>query len=143
MNRIILLILFFSIFSLEVGASQKNTLTAQKAVLACLGEAEGEQMLGKLALMETLRNRNNVKGVYGIKAITLKNGKYYRGKRQLSSATVTACQSAWVDSKYTNYTNGATGWGNEADLVKFNTQSWFDSCHVTKQIGNHFFYKCN
>jgi spore germination cell wall hydrolase CwlJ-like protein len=125
----------------QVEAGDK--LTAQGAFLACLGEAESESQTGKIALMETLRNRGNIRGVYGIKAITAKKGAYYRGKRKISQATVTACQAAWVDSKHTNYASGAIGWGNADDLKIFKKSKWFKNCQVVKKIDNHYFYKCN
>lgn len=144
--------LFFTPLLHAKAPKNNNTLTAQKAVLACLGEAEGESQTGKIAMMEALRNRNNLDGVFGYKAVKLINGKYHKkvmksgnyfkrtGKayRPISNTTVIACQAAWVDSAYTNYVKGATHW--EA-VQTFGKPKWAKNMIQTAKIGNHTFFK--
>ena len=129
-----------------------NELNADKAVRSCMGEAEGESQTGKIAMMEALRNRGTLKGVYGYKAIKLVDGKYYKkvlktgkyykrtGKpyRQISDVNVIACRAAWVDSKYTNYVKGADHW--EA-VQTFGRPKWAHNMKQTAKIGNHTFFK--
>ena len=107
----------------------------EKAILACIGEAEAESMKGKVALLEALRARGTLKGVYGLNAPRVRNKAYSR-------AIYRDCAKAWEDSLTSSYVMGATGWGNDADLVIFKRQGWFKRCEVTVKVGNHNFYKC-
>lgn len=136
MKRMIL-----TLIVLTLSGNAYCSIDANKAVMACMGEAEGEDQTGKIAMMEALRNRGTLKGVYGYKAIKLINGDYYRitpRKRKLSNATVKACQAAWFDSKHTNYVKGATSW--EA-IETFGKPKWYKDMIVTTKIGNHTFMK--
>jgi spore germination cell wall hydrolase CwlJ-like protein len=109
-------------------------LTDQQAILAIIGEAEGESLQGKIAVAEVIRNRGySLKGIYGIKAPRVV-------KKLYSQKTYNEAKLAWETSKTSNLTNGAMGWGNADDVKIFKTQKWFKSCRVTKQIGNHYFW---
>lgn len=105
-----------------------------QAIMAIIGEAEGETMQGKIAVAEVIRNRSSLKGIYGVSAPRVV-------KKQYSAKTLADATKAWEMSKTSNLTGGAMGWGNSADIRKFKTQKWFKKCSVTKQIGNHFFWK--
>ena len=138
------------IFTLSVFA-QAKTISEDKAIAkeikeidaikSCLGEAEGEPYEGKLAIMGALRNRGSLRGVYGYKAISFKNGHYYRGRRKISSRIVEDAETAWIESSQVDESNGATGWGNDNDINKFCSSSWWSKCIITAHIGNHWFYR--
>jgi hypothetical protein len=106
----------------------------QCAVLAIVGEAEGESMQGKIAVAEVIRRRGSLKGVYGHKSNRVVNKHY-------SASCYADSVKAWELSKTSNLTDEADGWGNESDIRKFKTQAWFKNCRVIKQIGNHYFWK--
>lgn len=112
------------------------TITDQQGINACIGEAEGEPYLGKIAISATLLNRGHIKGVYGVNAPRVKRHLY-------SQATYEACSQAW---KYAKSVHGegdwnATGWGNANDIAIFKRQGWFKHCVITAHIGNHYFYR--
>lgn len=109
-------------------------ITDHQAVMAIIGEAEGEPLQGKIAVAEVIRNRDSLKGIYGVSAPRVI-------KHQYSAQTFADATTAWEISKTSNLTGGAMGWGNAADIRKFKTQRWFKKCRVVKQIGNHYFWK--
>ena len=123
------------------GCAHAHTITEEKAVRAELGEAENQGYDGMLAIACALRHRGSLRGVYGYKAIKLVNGHYYRGKRQIGYKAVQDAKTAWVESSQVDTVNGATGWGNEADLNKFCSQAWWNKCIVTARVGSHWFYR--
>ncbi len=105
-----------------------------KVVLAIIGEAEGEGYEGMLAVAGALRNRGNLRGVYGLRARRVIKHLYSRD-------TYLLAQRAWKQSKGVDESNGATGWGNEQDVDRFCSTSWWKNCVVTARIGNHWFYR--
>jgi len=118
-------------------------------VKAILGEAEGEYPKeGKkafIAIGEAIRNRGNLKGVYGGRVIVESKGSVYRkskkGLRKLNDKLVKESVKAWEESSKTNLTNGANGWGNDSDIKKFKQQGWWSDDLVTAKIGDHTFYR--
>lgn len=132
------LITLLMIFVTRCNLAQASTITQEKAILACLGEAEGEPYIGKVAMLEALRNRNTLKGVYGYKAIKQVGNKYLRKNRFLSKATVQSCKSAWIESATSNYVKGADHW--EA-IETFGKPKWSKKMIQTAKIGNHTFLK--
>jgi hypothetical protein len=105
------------------------------AILAIIGEAEGETFRGKVAVAETIRERGSLAGVYGLTAPRVLARKY-------SQKTYEEARKAWKVSKSTNISKGADGWGNSKDLKKFKKENWFKkNCVVVAKIGNHFFWK--
>jgi spore germination cell wall hydrolase CwlJ-like protein len=104
------------------------------AVQAIIGEAENQSLEGMVAVGEVIRNRGSLKGIYGVSAPRVV-------KKQYSATTLAKATKAWQMSKTSNLTGGADGWGNAADIKKFKTQKWFKKCRVTKQIGDHYFWK--
>ena len=133
-------LLLFALF-IMAGCVQAQTITEEKAVRAELGEAENQGYDGMLAIACAIRHRGSLRGVYGYKAIKLVNGHYYRGKRQIGYKAVQDAKTAWVESSQVDTVNGATGWGNEADLNKFCSQAWWNKCIVTARVGSHWFYR--
>lgn len=110
------------------------------AVRAILGESENEPYIGMIAIGEVIRKRGGFKGIYGYNAIKYVNGRYYRGKREISPTIAVQALKAWRASISTNYALKAQGWGSEADLRVFKKQSWFKKCHVVTKIGAHYFW---
>lgn len=111
-------------------------INKQKAILAIIGEGEGENYAGKLALAYTIINRGTFKGVYGLRSKRVLQHKY-------SEACYQQAKRAWeyaIAHPSLDWT--ATGWGNETDIVLFNKTKWFSKCHITDHIGRHYFYAC-
>ena len=106
----------------------------QKAILAIIGEAEGEGFEGMLAVAGAIRNRGSFRGVYGLKAQRVRKHLY-------SQKTYDLARTAWVESESLDESNGATGWGNEEDLNKFCSEAWWHNCVITAHIGRHWFYR--
>lgn len=125
--RFVLAPLFLFLLISPVYASQINE---QRAILAVIGEAEGEPYIGKLAVCEVIRRRGSLKGVYGINAPRVKAKKY-------SQATYNECRKAWLESAKTNHSKGATHW----EGTKFKTPYWAKDMVVTVVIGSQRFYK--
>lgn len=140
-----IIILFCLAFFLNMGKGFSDVIPNLIGLKAVLGEAEGENLKGKLAIAETLRNRGHIKGVYGINAIIEKNGVFYRktrkGLRKIDAKTVEQAKQAWKESSSSNITKGATGWGSDSDIKIFIKEGWWHRVIVTKKIGSHTFYK--
>jgi len=100
-------------------------------IRALVGEVEGENFLTKKATAECLRNRGNLKQVYG----------YYSKRIPKASKKVWEdSKKAWAESAHSDLTKGATVWGNAADVRKFKTQKWFRSYYQTAKVGGHYFF---
>lgn len=111
-------------------AGQKVAISEHSAVLAIIGEAEGEPYKGKVAVAEVIRTRGSLKGVYGIKAPRVVQKKY-------SQKTYNECLKAWRESATSNITKGSTHW----EGTKFKTPYWAKNMIVMVTIGNQRFYK--
>lgn len=109
-------------------------LENKDCINAIIGEAESEPLEGQIAIGNAIRNRNSLKGVYGLHSNRVKEKKY-------SSKTYQIACKAWEASKRYDITLGATGWGNYADIVHFKTTKWFKKCVITCKICHHYFYK--
>ena len=131
-SLIIALFLTITISGCVYASSVK--LTDKTAVLAIIGEAESESQIGRIALAEVIRKRGSLKGIYGINAPRVKAHRY-------SDNTFLLAKAAWFDSRYTNYSKNADGWGNSSDIIKFKKQGWFKNCVIVAHIGNHYFWK--
>lgn len=111
-------------------------LTDKNAILAIIGEAEGEPLEGKRALACTLRNRGTLSGVYGINAPRVK-------KHQYSQATYTQVSKVWQSSSNTAYCSeylGADHWGSlKVDGAWIKKMKKAGYKHVAT-VGNHAFY---
>jgi hypothetical protein len=128
------LIIFAALSSCTPAPANTAYINDQRAIMAIIGEAEGESLQGKIAVAEVIRKRGSLKGIYGVSAQRVV-------KKQYSAKTLADATEAWNVSKTSNLTNGAMGWGNASDVRKFKTQRWFKKCAVTKQIGGHYFWK--
>lgn len=109
-------------------------VNAPKAILAVIGEAEAEGYRGMLAVACAIRNRGTLKGVYGLKSPRVRNHLY-------SAHTYALASAAWKESGNHDITEGATGWGNESDLNKFCSTTWWHKCQITAYYGHQWFYK--
>ena len=61
---------------LLANVAHADTIPESKAVLAIIGEAENQGAQGLMAVACGLNNRGTLKGVYGINAPRVKQGKY-------------------------------------------------------------------
>ncbi len=112
----------------------KSPINDRDAILAIIGEGEGESYLGKVMLAYTIINRGTLKGVYGLKAPRVL-------KRQYAQVTYDQAKKAWEFAKsHPNKGWLATGWGSAADLKVFKRYSWWKHCVVIAKVGNHYFY---
>lgn len=115
------------------GGSAMAMVDSHKAVLAVIGEAEGEGYEGMLAVAGAIRNRGTLKGVYGLRAPRVLLHRY-------SAKTYRLAVRAWRESAANDITRGATGWGNAKDMEIFRHSAWFPSLYLTAHIGSHYFY---
>lgn len=122
----------------KAGSAEAEMIGEELAMRSILGEAEGEPYLGKLAVGEVLRRRGSVKGFYGAKAVTFRNGKYYRGSRVIDGVTVGQALKAWRVSERSNITKGATHFEN---VQSFGAPYWASSMVTTVRIGAHQFWR--
>lgn len=104
------------------------------AIKAIIGEAENQGYEGMLGVACAIRNRGNLKSVYGIKS---------KRVTKVSNRIIQMARTAWVNSDKIDVTNGATGWGNDSDIRIFKKHKWWGKCGITTHIKDHWFYKCN
>ena len=124
--------------ALSLGMAPRFTVRVSEdiAVRVCVGEAEGETLTGKTALLEAFRRRGSVRGVFG----------YTRDISRAPGASWSACHEAWRRSASSNLVPGATGWGNAKDLARWRLASmqsaghWWRRARVVAHIGRHWFY---
>lgn len=112
-------------------------ISEAQGVACVIGEAEGEDYEGKLAIAYALQRRGTTKGVFGCRADRVVNHKY-------SYVTYMEASKAWeyaLLNPANDITNGATGWGNAKDLRIFKRKAWWKNCIITARIGNHIFYR--
>ena len=125
------LIFFFCM--LFTGCAQAQ-VPVDRAVKSIIGEAENQGYEGMLAIAHAIRNRGTLKGVYGFNAPRVKHHLY--SMKILQEATLAWEQSA-IDF---DITHGATGWGNQDDVNKFQMCRWWKNCIVTFKYRQHIFY---
>lgn len=113
-----------------------HAYTDKEAINACIGEAEGESYLGKIAISATIINRGTLKGVYGGQSQRVLQHKYSR-------QTYNDCKAAWEYAKSTYGTSNwkATGWGTLGDIQQFKREGWFKDCVIVAHLGKHYFYR--
>lgn len=107
-----------------------------KAILSIIGEAEDQGYQGMLAVAGAIRNRGNLKRVYGYHSLRVRHHLY-------SQLVYNNASYAWQESKFRDISNGATGWGNASDIEIFKKYAWWKNCTITMVIKDHTFYKCN
>lgn len=107
-----------------------------KAIKAIIGEAENQGFIGMIAVAHAIRNRGNLRGVYG--------GMSYRVRHHLYSLHIYyMAKTAWEWSAepLEDITHGATGWGNANDLEAFAKCKWWRNCAITFMYRDHYFYR--
>ena len=116
-------------FGAEMPQIDENT-----AIQCLLGEARGEGYAGMLAVAEVLRRRGNTQGMYGCTAKIKDDEMAY----MTIKGVIAKAHLAWIDSQYTNTTNGATLFEN---IEKFGLPKWYKCAEKTVKIGNQTFFK--
>lgn len=101
-----------------------------QAVRAIIGEASSEGYEGMYAVACAIRNRQTLKGVYGLKAkhVNAEPGWVW----QLAS------KAWWEAEAGKDVTNGATSWEN---IEAFGEPYWAKQMEVTYKLGRHTFYR--
>lgn len=139
---------------LLVAAYAHAAIPQDKAVLAVMGEGEGETFQGKLALSYALINRGHLKGVYALDNIVYKGGNYYKRvslKSKYYKRTGLRLRlipkTAYIDALKAynqamsnpskDITHGADHWEGTA----FKIPSWAKNMTHTVTIGNQRFYR--
>lgn len=103
------------------------------AILAIIGEAENQGEIGMLAVACAIRNRGNLRGVYGLQRATHEK---YRPVWVWAMAS-----AAWDEAARKDITHGATGWGNAHDGKEFAKCKWWKNCQIVFRYKDHFFYR--
>lgn len=108
--------------------------TPQQAILAVIGEAEGESQHGKEAVACAIHNRGTLQGVYGLHAPRVKNHLY-------SSKTYDNAKRAVEIAEDQEYCNGLVNGAQYWEGTKFKTPYWAKNMQVTAVIGNQKFFR--
>jgi hypothetical protein len=100
-----------------------------QAVRAIIGEASNQGYMGMLAVACALRNRDSLKGVYGINAKHIdKQPKWVWDM----------AEKAWFESEFIDITDGADHWHN---VEREGETYWTLKMTKTVCIKDHCFYK--
>lgn len=129
MKRLTIFLIFVCAFS----GQGRAAISDNSAARAIAGEAEGEGPRGMLGVACALRNRGTLKGVYGVNAPRVKEGK-------VSPEIMREAERAWQKSKKKDITKGADHWHN---LKREGPRKWTKQFKKTAVIGQHVFYKSN
>lgn len=125
MRTLIILIALFGF----CGVAQAKPIDDNQAVRAILGEARGEGYEGMYAVACAIRNRGDLKGVYGLKA----------NMPDLTPEIWQKASKAWFNSlSGVDVTHGANHWENAGS---FGVPYWAKGKTPTVVIGHHRFYK--
>ena len=140
MRKVLIIGSILSLLFLKIASAESVPLTQDNMVRAVLGESEGEGFQGMLAVAYAINNRGYMKGVYGLKAISVRSGAFWRGSRQIASPTVSEAQKAvrwayWHPEK--DLTHGATHW----EGTVFKKPYWAKHMTKTLTVGHQAFYK--
>jgi hypothetical protein len=126
MKRLICLTVFsFQCFSFSAFSSINDA----DAVRAIIGESANQGKDGMLAVACAIRNRGNLKGVFGL------NAKFVDDQPQW---VWDQARTAWAESATHDVTDGATSWDN---IGAFGEPYWAKTMHRTVRIGSHQFFK--
>lgn len=98
------------------------------AVRAIIGEASGEGLEGMRCVASAIRNRGNLKGVYGLKARHVDKQPKWVWK---------LARKAWKESATNDFSCKATHW----EGTKFKTPYWAKNMILVKRVNNQNFYK--
>jgi len=126
-------IIFVIVFSIVCGHVWGAEIPKTRAVMAVIGEAEGETYIGKLAVACAIRERGTLRGVFGEHAPRVKKHLY-------SVKTFVAADRAWEESRDPGncaMTDHADHWEGTA----FPLPSWAKDMKQTAVIGNQRFFR--
>lgn len=131
--------------STQANAAEKAPLNEQNVVRTLIGEAEAEGPDSMNAHASAIRNRNTLKGAYGLNAVTYRDGKYFRktkkGEYQISPKIVDQAKQAWQKSGGADSSGGANHWFSESDLKTAKVQNMVKKMKLVKKIGGTSFFK--
>ena len=99
-----------------------------KAVRAIIGEASNQGYQGMLAVAVGIRNRNTLKGVYGLNAKHIDKEPMWVWEQ---------AKKAWKESE-TNRIHSGTHWEN---IKEFGTPYWVKGMVEVYRYKDHIFYK--
>lgn len=119
----------YTLMSVSSGSSEANAVMPEMAIKAIVGEAAGEPYLGKVALAEAIRNRGNLRGVYGLKRESFISAQPKWVHEQ--------AKKAWKESANSNHVKGASFW----ESTDFKVPYWAKEMVETAHIGKHKFYR--
>lgn len=102
-----------------------------QAILAIIGEAEDQGPEGMLAVACAIRNRDSLKGVYGVTSPRVKKHLYSHG-------VYLSAKKAWKESASVDCTHGATHWEN---TKAFGEPYWVKDMVLTYKCNDHSFYR--
>jgi hypothetical protein len=102
---ICLLLVFLILLSASI--CHAECISEEKGVQCILGEARGEGFESMKSHAEAIRNRGNLKGVYGCR-VDLSKEMAYLKKTGIYDLAV----KAWHESKTSNIVKGASFWGS-------------------------------
>lgn len=134
MRTALILAVILATMPLHGAFGAETGIDSNRAVNAIIGEAEGEGYRGMLAIACAIRNRGNLKGVYGEKASRVLGKKY-------SQKTLELAQKAWAESATKDITNGADHWGGKAVDKAWIAKMKKNGFIKTFEYGNQEFYK--
>lgn len=123
--KALLLIILFVSFTSPAFAD----VTDRLAVMAIMGEASNQGYEGMVAVGEAIRNRGNLKGVYGVNARHIHKEPKWVWDMALR---------AWKDSERSNLVKGADHWEN---IKAYGKPYWAKKMIETARIKDHVFYK--
>ena len=112
--------------------ARANMVNPTEAVNAIIGESEAEPFIGKIAIGEAIRNKGNLRGVYGLSSTRI---------TKASSRVRAECEAAWRESRASSLVGDASVWGTDSDVRKFKKSRWFRSYEFVRRIGNHSFFR--
>lgn len=133
--RTVILFLICIILSATQLRANIPPLNDDNAVKAIIGEAEDQGDIGMLAVACAIRNRDTLRGVFGINSPRVKYHKYSRD-------TLSTAQFYWDISRISedrcNFIQGATHWEN---VETFGKPKWAAGMIETFRYMDHVFYR--
>lgn len=109
-----------------------ENISDKDAVIAIIGEAENQGYQGMLAVAGAIRNRETLKGVYGLKSKRAK--AVFESNGYIRRLAI----RAWNESLFNDITHGATHWEN---IKAFGKPAWACEMVKTFEYKDHVFYR--
>jgi hypothetical protein len=123
----ITMLVMFSLILSQVRAEEVD-LDKEQAIKAIIGEASNQGYYGMLTIAVAIRNRETLKGVYGLKAKHIEKEPKW---------VWNLAKKAWKESKYNRFHSG-THWEN---IKVFGKPYWVKTMILVYQYKDHNFYK--